>query len=268
MATKAKKDEKKSIVRPYKTTILVTLTGTSDLLSNPSTETLVDNLIAGRNPGKDMRPAKEQAQDRILKDDDGNYIVPRSWVFACLREGGREIPYKTVREKITSATKGTKLPSLLKIHHAGYVIHDDKGNPITDDNWEVDKQKGNNTNAGKGRGTAVGIVRPRIKVPWAIDVEMTVRTDRIDLERIIQLLEVAGEQYGLGDARPGMGKLDFGMFQATRVQVLGTQKAPPRLVIEGLEKLTEVEPSGPTDTTEVAATADEAGRKEELVPVG
>ena len=236
-----KKDDKKSGVRPYKTTILATLVGTTDLLCNPSTEKLVDNLITGNNPGKDLRPAKEQAQEKLLKDDDGRYVVPRSWVFACLREGGRDVPYKTSRDKITSATKGTKLPSLLQIHHASYVIHDGKGEPITDAHWGVDKQKGNNTNAGKGKGTAVGIIRPRIKTPWAIDVEMTVRTDRIDLDKIVLLLEVAGEAYGLGDARPGMGKLDFGMFQVARVQVLGTQKAPARLVIEGLEKMQQEE---------------------------
>ncbi len=161
-------------------------------------------------------------------------------MFACLREAGRNVSYRTAKDKITSGTQGTKLPSLLEIHHAGYVLHDGDGTPLTD--WEVDCRKGNNTNAGKGKGTAVGIVRPRFDPPWSLDVEMTIRTDRIDLDRILQLLEVAGEQYGLGDGRPGMGKLDFGMFKVIKVRVLGTQKAPPRLTIEGLEKMTVEEP--------------------------
>ena len=264
MATKPKNEAKKSntVVRPYKTTILATFTGTTSLLFNPSTDKLVETLRSGITPGKDMRPAIVVAGEKLLKNDDDNYLVPRSWVFACLREAGRNVSYKSVKDRITSATQGTKLPSLMEIHHAGYVIRDGQGKPMTD--WAVDQRKGNNPNSGKGKGVATALIRPRFDV-WSIEVEMTIRTDRIDLDRIVQLLEVAGEQYGLGDGRPGMGKLDFGMFQVTRVQVLGTQKAPPRLVIEGLEKLTEEEESDGTAGAE-ATTVDEAPRKDELVP--
>lgn len=247
---KALKDDKKtSKARPYKTRVVVTLMGTSPILFNPSTPQLVRNLIAGHNPGKDTRPVEEQAESKLLKNDQGFYFVPRDWVFACIREAGRDVGYKTARDKITSNTKGTKLPALLHLEHDHYVIHDGQGSPVTD--WATDCRKGNNTNAGKGAGVAVGIVRARFDLPWAIDIEATIRTDRIDLNRIVELMTIAGNDYGLGDGRPGKGKLGYGMFEVARFKIIGIEAAPPRLVIEGLEKMME----GDGDFEPVAANA-------------
>jgi hypothetical protein len=187
--------------------VRVVCRGLSPLLLDPATDHLVDNLITGVNPGKDRRPAEEQAKSKLLINEQGDYYIPATWLYASLREAGREVDYKP-RIKITS-NRGTKLFSFLVIEEENLVLTDSNGGKPS---WKTDKRKGVNPNGGE----AVAICRPRFD-DWGFSCNLEVGPE-ITLDKVRTLFEIAGKHCGLGSFRPQKGG-PFGRFQVVKWEV-------------------------------------------------
>ncbi|OGI17651.1 MAG: hypothetical protein A3J63_02530 [Candidatus Moranbacteria bacterium RIFCSPHIGHO2_02_FULL_40_12b] len=183
-------------------TYKVTCRGISPILMNPATEELLNQLDggAGARTPKDMVSTPEQkAERKIIRDENGNVGVPSSYLFSCLREAGRRVPYDA-KTKI-STKESTILPGLMSIVEIFIPFIDQ------DAKWEVDRRRGMLPKD----GTAVCITRPRFN-EWAFAVTIEVDEGQVSPGKIKELFKVAGRMVGLGDFRPSCNG-QFGRFR-------------------------------------------------------
>jgi hypothetical protein len=78
-----------------------------------------------------------------------------------------------------------------------------------DAKWLPDRRRG----VLAANGAAVAIIRPKFP-KWAFDVTIEVNEDQVAIEKIQDLMNVAGRIAGIGDFRPSR-RGQFGRFKVT-----------------------------------------------------
>lgn len=188
-------------------TFMVRLENVSPMLMNPATEELLNDLEFGAkgrgNVNKDIS-SKEKAERKIIRNEDGQIGIPAEYLFSCLREAGRHVPY-TAKGKI-STKESTLLPAFLDIKELFFPFENQ------DAEWKVDRRKGMLRSS--ATPVAVTIVRPRFD-KWSCQLTIEVDTNKetgIAPEKIRELFDKAGKMIGLGDFRPAKNGV-FGRFR-------------------------------------------------------
>jgi hypothetical protein len=90
------------------------------------------------------------------------------------------------------------------------------------DGWVVDVRRG----VLQATKVAVAIVRPKFP-RWGFEITVEVNEDLVNVEKIMDLFEIAGRQCGLGDFRPGT-KGQFGRFSVKEFAALEAAKPTTR----------------------------------------
>lgn len=184
------------------------------ILINPMTDETLDELKTGiRRPIPKDKPYEEIAGRKLVRDGSGLLFLPVDWFYANFVEAGREVALESAKFKMSTA-KSTKLYRFLYIEEeATGFIPLSNGKPGEQPEWRVDKRRA----VIPSSGTATCAIRPYLPV-WMATLTLAVRTDRIKLEKIRQLLEIAGE-IGLGDFRPDC-RGPFGIYEIKNWEIL------------------------------------------------
>jgi hypothetical protein len=184
--------------------VAVRCKGITPLLMNPLTDDVLMALWTKEKGSKTApRPTIQEAAEKkaeAYRDSDGNYFVPVSAVYACLKHAGRDVRLDG-RKQVSTATS-TKMSSFMTLDAAQFILEGlDPERP-----WEADARPGKNPNGGE----AVCIVRPRFD-KWGFTANITIFADEISEETIRELFDKAGRRAGLLDFRPQRGGV-FGQF--------------------------------------------------------
>lgn len=176
------------------------------ILMNPMTEATLEGLRTGVHPPKQKdRPAIEVAEERVIKDAEGNPGIPMEYLFSCLVEAGRHV--KNNGKKQISTATSSLLPSFLTIEEAflPFIKHSD---------MVVDMRRGRLPKD----GTAVCLVRPKFE-QWTCEVTLEIDESIANEKTVRELLKVAGTAIGLGDFRPAK-RGPFGRFEVASWKVI------------------------------------------------
>ncbi|MDP3993923.1 MAG: hypothetical protein Q8P75_03020 [bacterium] len=216
-------------------TVKAVLLGISALLLNPATEALLESLRTRVPLQRDRtRSREEEAREKLLINDQGQYYIPMEYLLSSLIEAGRHVDFKP-RTKIS-----TKLSTLLYSFLFGYpeqlVLTDGAGGKPE---WRADFRRGCNP----ADGVMVALVRPRFD-NWGIEASFKVRTARINPNKVREIFEISGSMIGLGDFRPAC-RGPFGCFEVSKWELYG----PDGELLSG-EKVTATD--GATETAEEA----------------
>ncbi|MEK7150954.1 MAG: hypothetical protein AAB783_02025 [Patescibacteria group bacterium] len=165
-----------------------------------SDETLEELRTGVRQPIQKDRPIQAVAKEKLYTDvDDKTIGVPVEMLFASLREAGRGVKLEGMKK--VSTAEGTVLPAFLTIC--------DPFLPLTNQEWVVDKRRGNMQNGGKN--TAVCVVRPKF-IKWGFEVTIELDEKQFGADNCRKLFDLAGSRQGLGSFRPNKGGT-FGRFR-------------------------------------------------------
>jgi hypothetical protein len=209
--------------------------GITPLLMCPMSDATMDGLITGvhAQPNKTLN-FRERAAAQVIVDEQDRPAVPVTCLLASIRDAGTLIKFDQYRQ-VTSGKSGTHMYTFLNVEHP-----DSEFLPLVDlmpdgeikkgrnmypviDGWHYDKRAGKLAN-----GTACTIIRPCFP-KWALDVTLRVNHDLIDLQKVWDLIALAGTGKGLCAGRPSCG-MDFGQFEiAGKVKRL----APPKKIVVG-----------------------------------
>lgn len=184
--------------------VRVLIEGVSPLLMNPATDDMLEELRRGAGARKQKNlelTRKQEAEKKIIRNEDGQIGIPAEYLFSCLVNAGRLVKYDGKRG-ISNATS-TLIPSFLAIEEMFFPFADQKD---ADKNWIADCRRGRIPN----NGTAVPITRPKF-MNWSFRVTLSIDTGEIAEEKVKELVKKAGSAIGLGDFRPGC-RGPFGRF--------------------------------------------------------
>lgn len=188
--------------------------GRRGMFQNPMTLTLLKGLYDSSQRvslPKDWT-FDQVAESKLYRDSEGRIAVPVDWIYPCLITAGREVSLAKKTEKVSTA-KTTKLFRFLNIEEEEQgSLPLSNGTPGVPPEWKTDARRGRLKD-----GTAVCVIRPLIP-EWSCEFTLRVRTDRITLDKVRQVVETAGE-IGLGDFRPDC-KGPFGIFEIDEWEVL------------------------------------------------
>jgi hypothetical protein len=189
--------------------VLVTIEGATPILFNrlPPEELLaIRNGERKKKRFKAVVSPREECEKKVYVTKDGYPYVPGKMIWACLVNAGRFI--KLDGKTLMSTATTSRLAGFITIEDHAMKIFDptspepDKEVP----QWEVDLEQGRNPNGGE----VVCIIRPRFDI-WAFKFNMLVDVDQIEMNKIRNLIDIAGTRVGLGDFRP-QRKGTFGKF--------------------------------------------------------
>jgi hypothetical protein len=174
--------------------ITITLQGTTPLLMHRFNEQAEASSARGTRKIKmaETPPTpREVAESCAYRTDKGDLYTPSTWVMGALISAGAE-------RKIIGSRKSMRflLPSAVRSHSDRTRLLDpETRQPIRD--FEVDARPVV-IPATKGR---VMRYRPRIE-QWLLECDMALNDDMISQTAMIEILNDAGQRYGIGDFRP------------------------------------------------------------------
>ena len=175
------------------------LVGVSPILMNPMTETTLEELrtkVRAKKPTD--RPAKEEAAEKLYKNEKGEIGVPALNLYSALMEAGRDV--KNGKKGI-STIESSSLPSFLWIDQEFLPFAKDEQEWLTDIRRGVlQKDK-----------IAVCIVRPKF-MKWSLNLTLQM-DETICAESVARdVFKIAGNKIGLCDFRPSC-RGPFGRFK-------------------------------------------------------
>lgn len=161
-------------------------------------------------PRSRAQKSRRELAEEELYIHKGRIGIPVDWLCSALTEAGREVKLEG-RKKISTATSTHLFQFLFIEEEGGNFIPLQRGAQ-----WKPDVRRGIRFDR-----TALAIVRPRFD-SWRFSCTIQVREDRVSLETVRDLFDVAGE-LGLGDFRPAVDGR-FGQFKIVRWKVLHSAK--------------------------------------------
>ena len=154
----------------------------------------VDRVRAELNELK-LERAKLFCEPRIYRNSAGQPIIPRSLLFASLRDAGRN--HVLEGKARISTLRETRLSLFLTILEEELVLDGDHV-------WEPDCRTGKVQGRGKNKKKAY-ICRPKfLNWGFTVTVEFDTLLVPITAKTLRQLFDDAGANYGLGGFRPGL----------------------------------------------------------------
>lgn len=181
--------------------IKITIEGTSPLLCNKFSDGAALNATNGvrSSLSGDKGTPREQAEERLYKDSDGNPVIPQPNLLRCIVDAG--IYHKIGKMKVTTL-KTSVIPACVTIDSLEFPI-------VHKEAWTVDSRAIRNPATG-GR-----LLRYRpLFHDWSLTFEVSLETDLIGKKVFREILDTAGRRIGLGDFRPAC-KGPFGKFVVT-----------------------------------------------------
>lgn len=178
----------------------------SPYLMNPMTKEKIEDIRIGKNvPRVKDRTTEAEARDKLFRVD-GRIGFPSDNLYACLVRAGTRTPYKG-KANITRSDGSSVLASLLEIEEEFLpLVYKGEVDWDSEAGWVVDVRAGWDQ-----RGTArVPIVRPKFP-HWGFEATLRIH-DPLSEETAKRLINEAGDNWGLGDFRPGKSGGRFGRF--------------------------------------------------------
>ena len=179
------------------------------LFMDPMTPPVVfSTLVQGKRPPADKTtPLRERCEEKLYRSADGDVGLPAEVLFACLEAGSRSIK---VGRKALGTKESSELGSILKILDPFVAFPEDSRE------WVEDCRRG----MGK-TGIANGICRPRFDT-WRFTFTVEANLGQIDglqLQHIVDLVDRAGRQKGVGAFRKR-----YGRFMVAKAELLEVAK--------------------------------------------
>jgi len=175
--------------------IAIRVRGVTPLLFNGMSEEvaqgLYDKVTGQKNKVKpEERTPRQVAESKIHLDPiTQKPCIPFNMLMATLINGGKSILLEG-KSKMSKANGETRITGFLSFEETHFLIKPEK--------WEVDKQIGQNNNA--GASCAIGIIRPRFD-EWQFNCTVQVDTEIIHEKMIRHLFDLALSRIGLGSSR-------------------------------------------------------------------
>jgi hypothetical protein len=204
------------------------------VITNPATAALLESLRT-KTPIAKVRDIslRDDAATKLYRSEKGvdgtpgKMGIPMQNIMACMVIAGRFV--KNGKQALSTA-KDTKIFGFLEFLEDFCPFKDcDKDGNVP---WAPFPVKG--TMHQGASETAVCINRPRIP-HW--ELAFTVKFDetrKVDQKTLLELVEVAGNQVGLGDWRPAK-RGRFGRFSVTKMEVLDIKVTEEKVLIERYE---------------------------------
>lgn len=169
------------------------------LMNNPASMLVTD---APKVKGKKTNPtAEEDAAVKAYRLATGELYVPTVMVFQSMIEAGKlfndpDNPRRRISYKIAAA--------LFPPATEGFPLFDVNGEVVTE--YVIDVRRA------VVQGQGIPRARPRIDLPWSVQIEMGFDADLLSGEALYTVLATAGKQTGIMDYRP-QKKGPYGRFQ-------------------------------------------------------
>ena len=178
---------------------------TALLMNNPAS---MQSAAETKAKGKKKIPTPEdEAASKAYRLASGDLIVPVVMVFQSMVEAGKLLnDPDNARRRLSYKIAAALFPPATE----GFILHRD-GEVIAD--YEIDVRRVVVQNSGIQRA------RPRIDVPWTINMTMGFDADLLSAEALYTVLGVAGKQVGIMDYRP-QKKGPYGRFQVENFEVV------------------------------------------------
>lgn len=184
----------------------VKIEGLTPLMHHRMTEESLHQLLGTKDkkkkPKEDITP-REIAAQHAYKTVDGEFYIPADYVTGAFIHVSSEFKRQDSQRKSYKTIAG----GIFRLNEEKAILTTKKGKTIKD--FEVDIRKA--TNHQKG---AVAVCRPRFD-DWATEFTVSVDTEIIEPETVLQMLEDAGRRAGIGSFRVAKRGY-FGQFQVTR----------------------------------------------------
>lgn len=195
------------------TEIVVTIEGTTPLICNRFTDEAQAKASGGTGGSiiGDKGTPKEQAEQKVYRDEAGDLCIPAPNIFRCIIDGGEY--FKVGKSKVTTQ-KTSMIPACVEIDGIVVPLRSREG-------WRVDSRPGRNPSTG-GRFL---LHRPMFD-DWALTFTLRVDTSMIAAKTLREIVDAAGKRKGLGDFRPACKGM-FGKFVVTKWEVVKLEKELP-----------------------------------------
>ncbi len=176
----------------------VTVEGTTPLLCNRFTDAAQLAATSGSRSSAcgDKGTPREQAEQRLYVDHDGNPIIPQPNLFRCIIDAGKF--FKNGRTKVTTQ-KSSLIPAFVELEGLEFPIEHREP-------WTVDTRPVRIPSTG-GR---ILYHRPYFN-DWRLSFVLRADTDMLSAKLLREIVDAAGRRIGLGDFRPDC-KGPFGKF--------------------------------------------------------
>ncbi len=175
--------------------------GTTPLLCNRFTDAAAMAATSGtRGSSKDKGTEREQAEEKLYKDEGGRLVIPGPNLFRCVIDAGTF--FKAGKSKVTTQ-KNSLIPACVSLD--AVVVPIQHTEP-----WTVDTRPVRIPATG-GR---ILCYRPCFH-DWKLEFEVELDTDLIGVKLFREIVDAAGRRIGLGDFRPDR-KGPFGKFSVVK----------------------------------------------------
>lgn len=192
--------------------INVRIEGVTPLLCNRFTDEAAQSATSGSRASAaagDRGTPREQAEKKLYTGQDGKPVIPQPNIFKAIIEGGRF--FKAGKKQITTQ-KSSMIPACVEMNEVEYPIAHQQP-------WETDTRAVRIPSS----GARILCHRPCFH-DWALDFELELDTEIMDVKLLRSIVDAAGKRIGLGDFRPD-NKGPFGKFVVTKWEANGNGKA-------------------------------------------
>ncbi|MFH0830525.1 MAG: hypothetical protein V1895_00505 [Parcubacteria group bacterium] len=182
------------------------------------TQDIWDTFFSDKKKGqKDtVTPLRERcAKKVILHPVSSLFVIPKDWVWASFRQGGKEVKFDG-KAKFTSATNATRLPAFLRLKGKYFRFTPAPTPAGWPTPWEPDLKQGLLKNS-MGKGQPCPIVRPLFPESWVVDGFADLDVNYTSFEKICDILMEAGRLGGFGPFRPNCGG-DYGTYEVDELR--------------------------------------------------
>ena len=173
---------------------------TALLMNNPASMKAASD--EAKVKGKKSIPTPEvEAESKEYRLPTGELFIPTVMVFQSMIEAGKLLnDPEQPRRRISYRVAAALFPPAVE----GFPLMNGNGKPQK--KYEIDVRRAVVQNQGIQRA------RPRIDVPWSIELEMGFDADLVSAEALYMVLATAGKQVGIMDYRP-QKRGPYGRFQ-------------------------------------------------------
>jgi len=184
--------------------IVCVIAGVSPLMMNRFTDEAAGVATNRERKNRERRlPPKEDAEERLYKNEAGAIIMPQANIMATIRDGG--LFFKTGKKQITTQ-KSSLVPAALTFSEVYYPFESKNG-------WTVDQRPVTIP----ATGNKILRFRPMFH-DWSIKFEMDLDETVFSVEMLRELVDAAGSKAGLCDFRPNR-RGPFGKFKVNKWDV-------------------------------------------------